>query len=212
MRSKPKVNTAGHQSMPQNLPVVYLARHGETAWSLSGQHTGLTDIPLTERGERNARQLAKRLAGLTFAKVFTSPLQRAARTCELAGFQPVAEVLPDLVEWNYGNFEGLRTTEIQNDRSDWNIFRDGCPGGESPTQIGDRADLVINKVRAIQGGVLLFSSGHFLRVLTARWLAQPPESGKYFLLSTASVSTLGYEHDPSEPVIRLWNDVRHVEN
>jgi probable phosphoglycerate mutase len=198
--------------MPHKLPVVYLARHGETPWSLSGQHTGLTDIPLTERGERNARQLAKRLASLTFAKVFTSPLQRAMRTCELAGFKSVAEVLPDLVEWNYGNFEGRRTEEIQTERPGWSVFRDGCPGGESPAQIGDRADRVVNKVRAVQGDVLLFSSGHFLRVLTARWLAQPTEAGKYFLLSTASVSTLGYEHNLSEPVVRLWNDVQHVED
>jgi probable phosphoglycerate mutase len=196
--------------MPHNLPVVYLARHGETEWSLSGQHTGLTDIPLTERGEHNARQLAKRLAGLTIAKVFTSPLKRAARTCELAGFKEVAEVLPDLVEWNYGNFEGRRTPEIQAEHPNLNVFRDGCPGGESPTQIGDRADRVINKVRAIEGNVLLFSSGHFLRVLTARWLAQPTEAGKYYLLSTASVSTLGYEHNLSEPVVRLWNDTNHV--
>ena len=113
--------------------------HGETAWSLTGQHTGLTDIPLTEHGERNARQLEKRLKGLTFAKVFTSPLQRATRTCELAGFKSVAEVLPDLVEWNYGDYEGRRTDEIQNDHAGWNVFRDGCPGGESPAQIGERA-------------------------------------------------------------------------
>ncbi len=198
--------------MAHTLPVVYLARHGETAWSLSGQHTGLTDIPLTERGERNARQLEKRLQGLTFAKVFTSPLQRAKRTCELAGFRQAAEVLPDLVEWNYGDYEGRRTVEIQSDHPGWNVFRDGCPGGESPTQVGERADRVINKVRLIQGDVLLFSSGHFLRVLTARWLALPADAGKYFLLSTASVSTLGYEHDLSEPVIRLWNDVTHVVN
>ncbi len=197
--------------MPHKLPVVYLARHGETAWSLSGQHTGLTDIPLTERGERNARQLEKRLQGLTFANVFTSPLKRAMRTCELAGFKSAAEILPDLVEWNYGNFEGRRTDEIQAGHSGWNVFRDGCPGGESPSQIGQRADRVVDKIRAIQGDALLFSSGHFLRVLAARWLAQPTEAGKYFLLSTASVSILGYEHNLSEPVIRLWNDVRHVE-
>jgi probable phosphoglycerate mutase len=172
----------------------------------------LTDIPLTERGERNARQLEKRLQGLTFAKVFTSPLQRAKRTCELAGFRQAAEVLPDLVEWNYGAYEGRRTDEIQAESPGWNVFRDGCPGGESPTQVGERADRVINKVRRIQGDVLLFSSGHFLRVLTARWLALPADAGKYFLLSTASVSTLGYEHDLSEPVIRLWNDVTHVVN
>ena len=198
--------------MPQTLPVVYLARHGETAWSLSGQHTGLTDIPLTERGERNARQLEKRLQRNTFAKVFTSPLQRAKRTCELAGFGAVAEVLPDLVEWNYGEYEGRRTDEIQAERPGWNVFHDGCPNGESPAQIGERADRVIKKIRPIQGDVLLFSSGHFLRVLAARWLGMQSEAGKYFLLSTASVSMLGYEHGLSEPVIRLWNDFGHVNN
>ena len=198
--------------MSQTLPVVYLARHGETEWSLSGQHTGLTDIPLTERGERNARQLGNRLKGLTFAKVFTSPLRRARRTCELAGFGAVAENLPDLVEWNYGNYEGRRTAEIQTDHPGWNVFRDGCPGGESPAQIGTRADRVVHLVRSLPGNVLLFSSGHFLRVLTARWLGLPTEAGIYFLLSTASVSTLGYEHDRSESVIRLWNDTSHVDN
>jgi broad specificity phosphatase PhoE len=125
------------------LPVVYLARHGETAWSLSGQHTGLTDLPLTDRGERNARRLGERLKGLSFAKVFTSPLQRARRTCELAGFGDRAEIDPDLVEWNYGEYEGKRTEEIHARRPDWQLFRDGCPGGESPQQIGARADRVI---------------------------------------------------------------------
>jgi broad specificity phosphatase PhoE len=192
------------------LPVVYLARHGETAWSLSGQHTGTTDLPLTERGEKNARRLAERLRGLTFAKVLTSPLQRAARTCELAGFGRVAEVDRDLVEWNYGRYEGRRTAEIQQERPAWNLFRDGCPGGESPDEIGRRADRVVARVRAVEGNVLLFSSGHFLRVLAARWLVLPPGAGQYFVLSTASVSVLGYEHDLAEPAIRLWNDTRHV--
>lgn len=198
--------------MPQTLPVVYLARHGETAWSRSGQHTGLTDLPLTERGERNACQLGKRLEGMTFAKVFTSPLQRASRTCAIAGFGTIAEIMPDMVEWNYGDYEGRRTSEIHLERPDWLLFRDGCPDGESPTQVGQRADRVIQKVRAVQGNVLLFSSGHFLRVFVARWLGLAPEAGKYFLLSTASVSVLGYEHDLSEPSIRLWNDVGHVQS
>jgi len=196
--------------MPHTFPVVYLARHGETAWSLSGQHTGLTDLPLTERGERNAHQLGKRLEGIAFSKVFTSPLQRALRTCAIAGFEESAEILPDLVEWDYGDDEGRRTAEIQADRPGWNIFRDGSPNGESPAQVGERADRVINKVRSIQENVLLFSSGHFLRVLAARWLGLSPESGQYFLLSTASVSVLGYEHELTEPVIRLWNDIKHV--
>jgi broad specificity phosphatase PhoE len=196
--------------MSEGLPVIYLARHGETAWSLSGQHTGLTDLPLTERGERNARRLGERLNGLTFAKVFTSPLQRAARTCELAGFGTVAEVEPDLHEWNYGQYEGRRTVEIHAERPDWHLFRDGCPGGESPEQVGARADRVVSRVRAVQGDVLLFSSGHFLRVFAARWLGLEPGAGRYFLLSTASLSALGYEHNRSEPVIRLWDETRHV--
>lgn len=196
-------------TLSETLPVIYLARHGETAWSLSGQHTGLTDLPLTERGERNARRLGKRLQGMTFAKAFTSPLQRAARTCELAGFGTVAEVDRDLLEWNYGEYEGRRSMEIHIERPDWQLFRDGCPGGETPDQVGARADRVVSRVRAVQGDVLLFSSGHFLRVPAARWLALQPAAGKYFLLSTASLSALSYEHDLSQPVIRLWNDIRH---
>ena len=196
--------------MNERLPATYLARYGEIAWSLSGQHTGLTDLPLTERGERNARQLGERLRGLTFVKVFTSPLQRAVRTCELAGFGAAAEVDRNLLEWNYGEYEGRRTAEIHGERPDWQLFRDGCPGGESPDQVGARADRVVSRVRSVQGDVLLFSSGHFLRVLAARWLGLEPGAGRFFLLSTASLSALGYEHNLSEPVIRLWDDTRHV--
>ena len=192
-----------------DLQVIYLARHGETAWSLSGQHTGLTDLPLTERGECNARRLGERLKGLEFARVFTSPLQRASRTCELAGFGPRAEIDRDLVEWSYGDYEG-RTADIHARRPDWKLFRDGFPGGESLDQIGARADRVVNRVRSVDGAVLLFSSAHFLRVLAARWLGLKPEFARYFLLSTASLSTLTYEHNRSEPVIGLWNDTRHV--
>ena len=197
--------------MSEVLPIVYLARHGETAWTLSGQHTGLTDLPLTERGERNARRLEERLRGLSFAKVFTSPLQRATRTCELAGFGSVAEIDRDLLEWNYGEYEGRLTTDIHRERPDWQLFRDGCPGGELPSQVGARADRVVHRMRAIEGDVLLFSSGHFLRVLAARWLGLEPAAGRFFLLSTASVGALSYEHNLFEPVIRLWNDTRHVE-
>ena len=196
--------------MTNPLPLVYLARHGETAWSLSGQHTGRTDLPLTERGQRNAGRLGERLKGLAFVDVVTSPLQRATRTSELAGFGAVAKVDRDLVEWDYGQYEGRRTAEIHAERPDWQLFRDGCPGGETPEQIGVRADRVVNRVRRIQGNVLLFSSGHFLRVVAARWLGLEPGSGRYFLLETASLSVLGYEHSPSEPAIRLWNDTRHV--
>ena len=197
--------------MSEVLPVLYLARHGETAWSLSGQHTGLTDLPLTPNGERNARRLADRLKGITFAKVFTSPLQRAARTCELAGFGTLAEADPDLVEWNYGQYEGLRSAEILAKRPDWQLFRDGAPGGESPAQVSERADRVVQRVRGFQRDVLLFSSGHFIRVIADRWLGQDPGYvGRYVLLSTASLSAVGYEHNLSQPVIRFWNDDRHI--
>jgi probable phosphoglycerate mutase len=197
--------------MSEVLPVVYIARHGETAWSISGKHTGRTDLPLTSNGERNARRLGERLKGVTFAKVLTSPLQRAARTCELAGFEAVAEIDPDLVEWDYGRYEGLRSAEILAQRPDWQLFRDGCPGGESLAQVGARADRVVQRVRAVPGNVLLFSSGHFIRVLAARWLAIGPGSaGKYFMLNTASLSALSYEHNLCHPTIRLWNDDHHV--
>jgi len=197
--------------MSETLPVIYLARHGETAWTLSGQHTGLTDIPLTARGERNARRLQIRLRGLQFAKVFTSPLQRALRTCDLAGFESLAELDQDLIEWNYGKYEGRITAEIHNERPDWRLFRDGCPGGETAKDVADRADRIITRIRRVSGNVLIFSSAHFLRVLAARWLGLAPEMGRCFVLSTASISALGYEHDLSEPVIRLWDDTRHVE-
>ena len=198
--------------MSSELPVVWLARHGETAWSLTGQHTGLTDLPLTERGERNAHRLGERLRELSFVRVFTSPLQRAARTCELAGFGAAAEVDPDLVEWDYGEYDGRRTAEIRAERPDWHLFRDGCPGGEAPAHVGARAHRVVARVRAIQGHVLLFSSGHFLRVLAALARARADSRSRLFLLSTASLSALGYEDDLSQPVIRLWNETRHVES
>lgn len=197
--------------MGNDLPIIHIARHGETAWSLTGQHTGLTDLPLTEAGERNARRLGDRLKGLVFAKVFTSPLQRAARTCELAGFGSVAEIDPDLIEWNYGEYEGLRGAEIRATRPDWQIFRDGCPGGESPQQVAGRADRVVDRLRAVAGDVLLFSSGHFIKMLAARWIGiEAPIHARAFLLSTASLSALGYEGGQSRPVIRFWNDTHHV--
>jgi probable phosphoglycerate mutase len=198
--------------MSEELPIIFIARHGETAWSLTGQHTGLTDLPLTEHGECTARRLAERLKGLSLAHVFTSPLQRARRTCELAGFGTAAEVDRDLLEWDYGQYEGRRGVEIRAERPDWNLFRDGCPRGESPAQVAARADRVVDRVRAIQKDVLIFSSGHFIRVLAARWLGlEPTANSRYFLLSTASVSALGYENDLSRPVIRLWNDTQHVD-
>jgi probable phosphoglycerate mutase len=196
--------------MSKILPTVCLARHGETRWSLSGQHTGLTDLPLTEQGEQNARRLGERLAGLHFSKVFTSPLQRAARTCELAGFKAAAEADRDLVEWNYGDYEGLQSAEIHTQRPGWQIFRDGCPGGETPGQVATRADRVLKSLGAIEGDVLIFSSGHFLRMLAARWLGLEPIGGRYFMLDTASVSVLGCENNTAQPVIQLWNDTRHL--
>jgi broad specificity phosphatase PhoE len=199
--------------MSEALPVVYIARHGNTAWTLSGQHTGLTDLPLTPDGECNARRLGQRLKGMKFAKVFTSPLQRASRTCELSGFGAGAVTDPDLVEWDYGEYEGLTSAQILRDHPDWQLFRDGAPGGESPEQVGERADRVVERIRSVGADVLIFSSGHFIRVLTARWLGLGPGTGgKYFLLSPASLSALSYEHNLSRPVIRLWNDDHHVVN
>jgi probable phosphoglycerate mutase len=194
----------------QILPVTYLARHGETEWSRDGRHTGVTDLPLTEQGEHNAQRLRERLTGLLFVKVLTSPLQRARRTSELAGFGDVAEVDRDLVEWNYGDYEGVRTDEIRANRPGWELFRDGCPNGESPADVATRADCVLARVRAIKGNVLIFSSGHFLRVFTARWLGLGPIIGKYLMLDTASVSALSYEHDTCDPAIRFWNDTGHA--
>ena len=197
--------------MNNDLPIIYVARHGETIWTLSGQHTGVTDLPLTEAGESSARRLGERLNKLKFAKVFTSPLQRARRTCQLAGFGAVAEVDPDLIEWNYGDYEGRRTAEIRAEHPDWQLFRDGCPGGESPQQVAARADRVVSRVRAVNGNVLLFSSGHFIRVFAARWIGiDASVNARSFMLSTASLSAFGYENDLSRPVIRLWNDTHHV--
>jgi broad specificity phosphatase PhoE len=192
------------------LPEIYLARHGETAWTISGQHTGRTDLPLTKRGEENARRLGKLIGNEKFARVFVSPLARTRRTCELAGFGARAEQLDDLLEWNYGDYEGAKTADVRRERPDWQLFRDGCPGGESPEDVAARADRVIEQLRAIGDDVLVFSSGHFFRVFAARWLGLAPIAGKYLLMSTATLSIVGYEHTLTEPVIRLWNDDRHV--
>ena len=190
-----------------SLPEFWLVRHGETQWSASGRHTGLTDIPLNATGEERARALSRRLAGHTFAHVWTSPLARARRTCELAGFGDAAQVDPDLVEWDYGQYEGITTAQIRQDRPDWSLFRDGCPGGESLEAIGARADRVIARLREADDPAILFSSGHFLRVLAARWLGLDAAYGRLLLLGTASLSILGYEHNnPAEPVLKLWNE------
>ena len=197
--------------MSGKTPTVYLARHGETEWTVSGRHTGLTDLPLTARGEVEAHRLGERVQGLSFASVLTSPLRRAVQTCELAGFGSVAQVEPNLVEWNYGAYEGRTSADIHAERPGWQLFRDGCPGGESAAQVGARADRVVQRLRAAGGNALVFSSGHFLRVFAARWLGLEAGAGRYFLLSTASLSAVGYEHDTSEPVIRLWDENPHEE-
>ena len=194
----------------KELPLIYLARHGETTWSLTGQHTGLTDLPLTELGERNAQRLGGRLSGIVFDSVFTSPLRRARRTCELAGFGAVAEIDPNLLEWNYGDYEGRRSVEIHAERPDWQLFRDGAPGGESPQQVAERADRVVDRLRAVSGNVLIFSSGHFLRVLAGSWIGIEPYEARSLMLSTGSLSILGYEHNLEQPVIKLWNDTNHL--
>ena len=187
-------------------PRIYLIRHGETEWSLSGQHTSRTDIPLTAHGEDGARKLGLRLRGIHFARVLTSPRQRARRTCELAGLGSVAEIEPDLTEWDYGDYEGLRSAEIRKARPDWNLFRDGCPNGESPGQISHRTDRLIARLRALDGNVALFSHGHFGRVMAARWIGLPVIEAQRFLLDTASLNILGYDYDRVEsPVIALWN-------
>ena len=193
------------------LPVLHLARHGETAWSLSGQHTGRTDLPLTANGEAQARRLGDRLRGRAFSRVLTSPLQRAARTCELAGFGKAAEVEADLLEWDYGQYEGRRSVEIHAERPDWDLFRDGCPDGESPAEIGARADRIVKRVRSVPGDVLLFSSGHFLRVLAARWLGLAPDGARHFLLGTTGFGALSYEHRLDQAAVLLWNDTSHLE-
>ena len=187
---------------------LYLIRHGETAWSLSGQHTGNTDLPLTPHGEEVARQLAPRLANKQFSTVLTSPRLRARRTCELAGLGANARVDPNLHEWDYGDYEGHTSAEIHQKRPGWTIYEDGCPNGESPDQISARADLVITSLRRLDGNVAIFSHGHFLRVLAVRWVALPVLEARHFGLDTASIGILDYEHGTSgPPIIGMWNSV-----
>ena len=186
-------------------PMIYLVRHGETAWSLSGQHTGRADIPLTLAGEKAASALKAPLSGISVAAVWSSPSKRARRTGELAGFAKRIQVVPDLAEWDYGEFEGLTTKEIRVKNDNWRLFRDGCPLGESALEVGKRADRVIARVRELRDSVLIFSSAHILRVLAARWVDLSSERGASLVLDTASISILGYEHDLSEPVIKSWN-------
>jgi probable phosphoglycerate mutase len=182
---------------------VFVIRHGETAWSLSGQHTGTTDIPLTDNGRRLATRLRPVLARESFARVLTSPLRRARETCELVGLAGTAAVDPDLVEWNYGKYEGLTPAQIHVTAPGWLIFRDGAPGGETPAEVGARVDRVIGRVRAVEGDVALFAHGHVLRVLVARWLDLPPAAGRLFLLDTGTVSILSYYR--GLPALKTWN-------
>ena len=194
--------------MPSEMPKLFLTRHGDTAWTDSRQRTGRTNIPLNAAGEERAREIGERLRRYSFACVFTSPLQRASKTCELAGFGAVARADPDLVEWDYGRFEGMLTKNVLKERPGWELFRDGCPGGESPEDVAARADGFIARVRSIEGDVLAFSSVHIIRMIAARWLGQPPAAGRVFYCRPASVGVLGYEHkNRDEPILVLWNNI-----
>src|SRR5438552_490385 len=196
--------------MPSDLPRLFLARHGDTAWTESRQHTGRTDLPLNASGEERAGLLGERLRRFSFTRVFTSPLQRASKTCALAGFGDAAKVDPDLLEWDYGRYEGKLTRDILKERPGWEMFRDGCPGGESPRDVAARADRFIAQARAVTGDVLAFSSAHIIRMIAARWLGLPPGAGRFFFCRPASVGVLSFEHNSrDEPVIGLWNYVTH---
>ena len=180
-----------------------LARHGETEWSRTGRHTGRTDVPLTDVGRRQASLLAVSLAGRHFERVLSSPLSRALETCRLAGFGDAAETRDELLEWDYGKYDGLTTLEIRSERPGWSLWRDGCPGGETATDVGERADRLLEELREIPGDVALFAHGHVLRVLAARWIGLPAPAGALLALATATVSTLGWERETA--VVRLWN-------
>lgn len=198
--------------MAHSLPRLFLARHGETPWSLSGQHTGRTDLALTENGERDGEKLGRRLKEFQFAAIWTSPRQRAKRTAELAGFGDRLVVEPDLAEWDYGDYEGIRTEEILKRDPNWFLFRDGCPNGESPEQVSARADRLVSRARQQSGDVLVFSHGHFIRVLAARWLSLAVLEVRCFVCSTASLGIMGHEHNSlKEPAMCLWNDTRHLQ-
>jgi probable phosphoglycerate mutase len=187
---------------------VILVRHGETEWSRSGRHTGRTDVPLTEAGVRHAELLRPRLEGRDFVAVFTSPLSRARETCRLAGRGTEAQIREELLEWDYGDYEGMTTPEIRKDTPGWVLWRDGCPGGEDARQVGSRVDRLIGELRGLRGDVMLFAHGHVLRTLAARWVGLSPESGELLALSTGTLSALGYEREIA--VIWLWNDGSHL--
>ncbi len=194
------------------LPRLYIVRHGNTNWAEAHRFTGRTDLPLNARGEANARRLAARLSGLTFSRVFTSPLERARRTCELAGFAANARIDPDLIEWNYGQLEGHFSADVARERPAWDLFRNGAPGGESPKEVADRADRFIAKVRQTTGDVIAFSSGHISRVIAARWIGLGPDAAAKFLFSTAGIGILSYEHTIDYPAVELWNDDGSIPN
>ena len=182
---------------------IVIVRHGETEWSRSGQHTSRTDLPLLEEGRRRAQALAGELADRSFSLVLCSPMLRARQTCELAGFGEVAQIEDDLVEWQYGEYEGLTTPEIRERNPEWNLWRDGCPGGETPDEVGARADRVLERLRAADGDALAFAHGHILRVVTARWLAMEPAAGARFLLNAGAIGVLGYERETE--VLERWS-------
>jgi len=185
---------------------IYYIRHGETVWSLSGQYTGRTDLPLTPHGEDLARELGQRLTEIPFAHVLSSPRQRARRTCALVIPGATPEIEPDIAEWDYGDYEGLHSAAVHKAHPDWNLFREGCPGGETPDQLCTRADRLIAKLRTLEGNIALFSHGHFGRVFAARWIGLPVSEAQHFLLSTASLSVFDYEHHQADsPAIALWN-------
>ena len=194
--------------MSQTSRVVVLVRHGETEWTRTKQHTGRQDIPLNDAGRREGELLHHRLAAWPFTRVFVSPLSRARDTAVLAGLGDRAEVRPDLMEWDYGAYEGRIRADILRERPEWNLWRDGCPQGETAEQVGIRADRIISEVRGVEGDVAIFAHGHFLRVLGARWIHAPPTFGERLALTTASVSVLGREHEAA--VLWLWNDVSHL--
>ena len=191
-------------------PTIWIVRHGQTEWSVAGKHTGRSNIPLTPEGEEQARKLAARLRSVPFAAVLTSPLERARKTCDLAGFGARAELVPDLMEWHYGEYEGLKSVEIKAKRPDWHLFRDGCPGGEELKDVVVRADRVVGRLKSAAGNVLVFSHGHLLRVLATRWAGIAAESGSRFGLAPASISILAWDAASGDPLIDHWNDVSHL--